>query len=123
MQPFNNLLTTLDLTGEQLYALLVRQFEVDRVLAPPSTVAYTVAADGSSVLPGSLTISGETVGPDQTYRITVNNFLAGGGDGFTVLTEGANPVNQPGFDVGALVAYLSGDPVSAPATDRISTAG
>jgi 5'-nucleotidase len=123
VQPFNNLLTTLDLTGEQLYALLDQQFEVGRVLSPSSTVAYTVAADGSSVVPGSLTIGGTAVDPAGTYRITVNNFLAGGGDGFTVLTEGANPVNQPGFDVDALVAYLSGDPVSAPATDRISVAG
>jgi 5'-nucleotidase len=123
VQPFNNLLTTLDLTGQQLYELLDQQFAVDRVLAPSSTVAYTVTADGGGVVPGSLTIGGAPVVLDQTYRITVNNFLAGGGDGFTVLTEGANVVNQPGFDVDALVAYLSGDAVSAPETDRISVAG
>ncbi len=121
VQPFNNLLTTLELTGEQLYALLDQQFDVGRVLAPSSTVTYTVdPAEGGSVVPGSLQIGGVPVELDQTYRITVNNFLAGGGDGFTVLTEGADPTNQPGFDVDALIAYLSGDPVAPPATDRIS---
>ncbi|MGY2085907.1 bifunctional metallophosphatase/5'-nucleotidase [Blastococcus sp. SYSU DS0539] len=123
VQPFNNLLTTLDLTGQQLYALLDQQFQVERVLAPSDSVRYQVAADGGSVVPGSLTIGGEAVGLEETYRITVNSFLAGGGDGFTVLTEGADPVNQPGFDIDALVAYLSGDPVPEPGTDRITVAG
>ena len=53
----------------------------------------------------------------------MNTFLAGGGDGFTVLTQGANPVNQPGFDVDALIASLSGGPVAPPATDRITVTG
>jgi 5'-nucleotidase len=44
----------------------------------------------------------------DTYRVTVNSFLAGGGDGFTVLTQGTQAVNQPGFDVDALEDYLSG---------------
>jgi 5'-nucleotidase len=123
VQPFNNLLTTMDLTGEQLYALLDQQFELGTVLAPSDTVRYEVAADGSAVVPGSLTIAGNPVVPGETYRITVNNFLAGGGDGFTVLTEGTNVVNQPGFDVDAFIAYLAaGDAVSAPETDRITVA-
>jgi 5'-nucleotidase len=127
VQPFNNLLTTMDLTGEQLYALLDQQFAVGRVLAPSDSVRYTVTADGTSVVPGSLTISiggvVTEVVPDGSYRITVNSFLAGGGDGFTVLTEGTNVVNQPGFDVDALTAYLSGAAVAPPATDRITVAG
>ncbi|HEX8780025.1 MAG TPA: 5'-nucleotidase, partial [Nocardioides sp.] len=118
VQPFNNLLTTMDLTGEQLYALLDQQFQVGRVLAPSDSVRYSVTSAG--VVPGSLTIGGATVVLTESYRITVNNFLAGGGDGFSVLTQGTNVVNQPGFDVDALEAHLAGDPVSAPATDRIS---
>ena len=110
VQPFNNLLTTMDLTGEQLYALLGQQFTVGRVLAPSSTVRYTVAAGGSGVVPGSLAIGGTPVDLGATYRVTV-------------LTQGTNVVNQPGFDVDALEAHLSGDPVSAPATDRVGVAG
>jgi 5'-nucleotidase len=123
VQPFNNLLTTLDLTGEQLYALLDQQFAVGRILQPSASVRYTVTANGTGVVPGSLSINGNAVVGTQTYRITVNNFLAGGGDGFTVFTQGTNAVNQPGFDVDALEAYLSGDPVSPPATDRIIVGG
>ncbi|HEX8508515.1 MAG TPA: bifunctional metallophosphatase/5'-nucleotidase, partial [Propionibacteriaceae bacterium] len=123
VQPFNNLLTTMDLTGEQLYALLNQQFAVRRILQPSASVRYAVTAGGSGVVPGSLTINGASVVATQTYRIAVNNFLAGGGDGFTVLTQGTNVVNQPGFDVDALEAYLSGDPVSAPQTDRITVGG
>jgi 5'-nucleotidase len=123
VQPFNNLLTTLDLTGEQLYALLNQQFAVRRILQPSASVRYAVTAGGNGVVPGSLTINGASVVATQTYRIAVNNFLAGGGDGFTVLTQGTNVVNQPGFDVDALEAYLSGDPVSAPQTDRITVGG
>ncbi|SFN87137.1 5'-nucleotidase [Geodermatophilus obscurus] len=120
VQPFNNLLTTLDLTGAQLYALLDQQFTLGRVLAPSASVAYTVDDATGTVVPGSLTIGGVAVDPAGTYRITVNNFLAGGGDGFTVLTQGTDVENQPGFDVDALIAYLAGEPVAPPATDRIT---
>ena len=121
VQPFNNLLTTLTLTGEQLYALLDQQFAVGRVLQPSGSVRYTIT--GGAVAPDSLSIDGTPVDRAATYRITVNNFLAGGGDGFTVLTQGTDPVNQPGFDVDAFIAYLSGTPVAPPATDRITVTG
>jgi 5'-nucleotidase len=123
VQPFNNLLTTLTLTGDQLYALLDQQFDVGRVLAPSASVRYTVDPVAGAVVDGSLTIGGVTVDRAATYPITVNNFLAGGGDGFTVLTEGADPVNQPGFDVDALIAYLAPGNVAPPATDRIAVTG
>ncbi len=57
----------------------------------------------------------------QTYRVTVNNFLAGGGDGFTVLKGGTNSVTGP-IDLDAFTAYLgASSPVSAPSLDRIRT--
>jgi len=124
VQPFNNLLTTLDLTGEQLYTLLNQQFRASNVILQPSaSVAYQINSTRSAVVPGSLRIGGSPVVATNTYKITVNNFLAGGGDGFSVLSQGRNPVNQPGFDVDALTAYLAGEPVSPPATNRITVAG
>jgi 5'-nucleotidase len=52
----------------------------------------------------------------------VNSFLAGGGDGFSVLTQGTNDV-VGGPDVDALVAYLGANrPTAPPPTDRITTA-
>ncbi len=71
----------------------------------------------------SVTIGGAVVDPAATYRITVNSFLADGGDGFTVLAEGTNRVIG-GLDVDALAAYLPDDTaIAVPATDRITVAG
>jgi 5'-nucleotidase len=63
------------------------------------------------------------VDPGAVYRITVNGFLADGGDGFTVLREGTNRVTTS-IDLDAFVAYLGANsPVAPPATDRITLAG
>ncbi len=75
----------------------------------------------AAIVEGSLTFDGEQVLPGETYRVTVNNFLAGGGDGFSVLTGGTNSVTGP-IDLDAFTAYLTAkSPVSAPALDRIRT--
>jgi 5'-nucleotidase len=130
VQPFGNNLVTLDLTGAQLQCLLEQQFTVGRVLYPSATVSYRVdpagttgpAADpcaGSRVVDSSVTIGGTPVVAASTYRITVNNFLAGGGDGFTVLRGGTNAVTGD-IDLDAFVDYLTASPqLSAPALDRI----
>ncbi|MGC4769565.1 bifunctional metallophosphatase/5'-nucleotidase [Micromonospora sp. DT44] len=132
VQPFANNLVTLDLTGAQLYCVLEQQFVTGRTLYPSSTVGYVVdpagttgtATDpctGTRVVRGSLTIGGTAVDTAATYRVTVNNFLAGGGDGFSALTGGTNQVTGL-IDLDALVAYLTAQsPVSAPALDRIRT--
>jgi 5'-nucleotidase len=133
VQPFTNNLVTLDLTGDKVYCMLEQQFQVGRVLYPSASVNYTVdtagttaaaGADpctGTRVVPGSVTFGGEQVQLDQTYRITVNNFLSGGGDGFSVLTGGTNAVTGS-IDLDAFTAYLGANsPVSAPSLDRIVT--
>ncbi|MDZ5441167.1 bifunctional metallophosphatase/5'-nucleotidase [Micromonospora sp. 4G57] len=132
VQPFANNLVTLDLTGAQLYCMLEQQFTVARVLYASSTVHYVVdpngttaaagaPCSGSRVVRGSLTINGAPVTDAATYRVTVNNFLAGGGDGFSVLTGGTNLVTGM-IDLDAFVAYLTAQsPVSAPALNRIQT--
>ncbi|RZU72183.1 5'-nucleotidase [Micromonospora kangleipakensis] len=132
VQPFANNLVTLDLTGAQLYCMLEQQFTVARVLYASSTVHYVVdpngttaaagvPCSGSRVVRGSLTINGAPVADAATYRVTVNNFLAGGGDGFSVLTGGTNLVTGM-IDLDAFVAYLTAQsPVSAPTLNRIQT--
>ncbi|TQJ25630.1 5'-nucleotidase [Micromonospora sp. A202] len=132
VQPFANNLVTLDLTGAQLYCVLEQQFVTGRTLYPSSTVGYVVDPNGTTgtvadpcagtrVVRGSLTIGGTAVDTAATYRVTVNNFLAGGGDGFSVLTGGTNLVTGQ-IDLDAFVAYLTAQsPVSAPTLDRIRT--
>ncbi|MEO3776319.1 bifunctional metallophosphatase/5'-nucleotidase [Micromonospora sp. B11E3] len=132
VQPFANNLVTLDLTGAQLYCLLEQQFVTNRTLYPSATVRYTVDPNGATapaatpcagtrVVRGSLTLGGTAVVDSATYRVTVNNFLSGGGDGFSVLTGATNQVTGM-IDLDAFVAYLTAQsPVSAPALDRIRT--
>ncbi|MGY1595115.1 5'-nucleotidase C-terminal domain-containing protein [Geodermatophilus sp. SYSU D00708] len=75
---------------------------------------------GTRVPDGSVQIGGSPVTANATYRVTVNNFLAGGGDGFTVLPGGTNAVTGP-IDLDAFTAYLgASSPVPAPALDRIA---
>jgi 5'-nucleotidase len=126
---------TLDLTGAQLNCLLEQQYQVGRVLYASDSVRYQVdpagtpaaaGADpctGTRVPDGSVQIGGAPVTADATYRVTVNNFLAGGGDGFSVLTGGTNPVTGA-IDLDAFTAYLGANsPVPAPALDRITRVG
>ena len=135
VQPFANNLVTLDLTGAQIQCLLEQQFTTAKTLYPSATVSYDVSSSGTTapagsdpcsgtrVVDASVEIGGVPVVDTQIYRVTVNNFLAGGGDGFTVLTGGTNAVTGL-IDLDAFTAYLGANqPVQAPALDRISVVG
>ena len=71
-----------------------------------------VAADG-------ITLDGHPLDSAARYRVTVNSFLADGGDGFSVLKEGGEPHMGP-FEVPALEAYFKANsPLSPRTPDRI----
>ena len=67
-----------------------------------------------------MALNGQRIDPAASYRVTVNNYLAVGGDGFTVLKEGtAQRIGV--YDVDALYAYFQAHSPIAPATaDRIA---
>jgi 5'-nucleotidase len=67
-----------------------------------------------------MSLNGRRVDPATRYRVTVNNYLAAGGDGFTVLKQGTAP--QFGiYDVDALFGYFQANsPIAPAATDRIA---
>ncbi|MGA8113115.1 MAG: bifunctional metallophosphatase/5'-nucleotidase [Actinocatenispora sp.] len=132
VQPFNNYLTTMDLTGAQILTLLQQQFsaanaESPKVLQVSDGFTYTVdnARSGADkVVADSVKLDGTPLDPAASYRVTVNNFMAGGGDGFPVLTEGANRLDG-GYDIDAFTAYLTAhssaaSPFPPPAADRIT---
>jgi 5'-nucleotidase len=60
----------------------------------------------------SIKVDGAPLDPQRNYRVTVNAFLAGGGDGFTILRAGTNRVSGP-VDLDALVAFLGANSSSA----------
>ena len=109
-QPFGNTLVTFTITGGQLTTVLEQQWLGSRpkILQPSANVSYAwsaSAAPGSRVVPGSLKVDGRPLAPDTRVRLTVNSFLAAGGDGFTVFAKGTDRVVGPP-DLEALVEYL-----------------
>ena len=127
VQPFGNLLTTMDLTGAQIERLLEQQAIASRsrpvlILGVSKGFSFTyngAAPFGSRIDPASITLDGTVLSPTQTYRIVTNNFLADGGDEFTVFREGTNRIGG-GDDLEAFTDYLGANsPVSAP-EDRIA---
>jgi len=66
-----------------------------------------------------IVIGGVVQNPGKTYRVTINNFLATGGDGFTVLLGGTNVLGGA-QDIDALVAYLASFKAPNVAYDRTS---
>jgi 5'-nucleotidase len=136
VQPFSNVVTTVTLTGRQLWAVLQQQWcdGPQTILLPSKGVHYTwdktrVAAACTTNPVTALSIGGAAVPNDDTksYRITVNNFLADGGDGFSALKDGTDRLGGSD-DLAAFVEFLKpslapGAEIGPPALDRIDVTG
>jgi 5'-nucleotidase len=124
IQPFGNQLVSMTYTGQQLKEVLEQQFTASKTTTlQVSGLSYTI--DGTAPIGSKITdlkdAAGNAIAADQSYSITINNFLAGGGDGFTKLKGGTNPIVGP-VDLDALEAYITNQngPIAAPARDRIN---
>ncbi|MBR0774689.1 bifunctional metallophosphatase/5'-nucleotidase [Bradyrhizobium diazoefficiens] len=125
-QPFRNLLVTQTLSGRQIKDLLEQQWldpKRPRVLQVSKGFSYAWDASrpvGQRVLAERLMLDGKPIDPTASYRVTVNDYLASGGDGFTVAKEGT--ARQVGvYDADALFAYFkASSPVSPMAPSRIA---
>jgi len=124
-QPFRNQLVTLTLKGTQIKNMLEQQWldpKRPRVLQVSRGFSYAwdnAKPYGDRIIADRMSLDGQRIDPATSYRVTVNNFLAVGGDGFTVLTEGAAP-QFGSYDVDALYGYFqTNSPVSPGPTDRI----
>ncbi|RFU85761.1 bifunctional metallophosphatase/5'-nucleotidase [Streptomyces triticagri] len=132
VQPFSNTVNLVDLTGEQLVTALQQQVsgpneESPKILQVSDGLTYTLDLTKSGadrVVADSIELNGEAIDPAKTYRVAMNSFLAGGGDGFEALGEGANPL-VGGDDLQALNDYLKANssadqPIDPPKADRIT---
>ena len=63
-------------------------------------------------------LDGKPVDPAKIYRVSINNFLASGGDNFTMFAKGRDPVDA-GLDLDATEAYLATNP-PVPTIGRIT---
>jgi 5'-nucleotidase len=130
VQPFGNTIVVKTMTGEMIGRLLEQQFASSgapaRVLQISGGLSYMYDPSrpaGERVDRGSIQIAGQPVRANQSYRVAANEYLASGGDGLTVFTEGSHPVTC-GTDLDALVAYVGAhSPVAAPAGGRIVRTG
>jgi 5'-nucleotidase len=124
-QPFRNQLVTLTLTGTQIKNMLEQQWldpRRPRILQVSKGFSYAwdnAKPNGERVIAASMALNGERIDPAKSYRVTVNNYLSVGGDGFTVLKEAT--AQQIGvFDADALYVYFQANsPIAPMAPDRI----
>ncbi|MFC0710844.1 bifunctional metallophosphatase/5'-nucleotidase [Azorhizophilus paspali] len=110
-QPFNNSLTIVTLRGAQLRELLEQQWQQDgfRPLQPSASFSYSWdpgRPGGRHIVADSLRIDGRPVRDGDLYRITVNSFMAGGGDKLSVLAEATERLDTGLNDLEALIDYL-----------------
>jgi 5'-nucleotidase len=125
-QPFGNSLVTETLNGAQIKRVLEDQWakhpERPLILQVSSGLRYTFDLRrpiGERVLSESLTLNGEPMRADQNYRVTINSFLAAGGDGFSVLAQGTELQVGP-LDADALEQYIAAhSPLAPPLPGRI----
>ncbi|MFJ4920824.1 bifunctional metallophosphatase/5'-nucleotidase [Streptomyces sp. NPDC088725] len=132
VQPFTNMMNAVDLTGTQLVTALQQQVSganeaSPKILQISKNLHYTLDMTKSGadrVVKDSIRLDGEAIDPAKTYRVAMNEFLAGGGDGFAALGEGANKL-VGASDLDMFNAYLAANssadaPLAPPAADRIT---
>ena len=125
-QPFRNQLVTLSLTGAQIKNVLEQQWrdpKLPRILQVSNGFSYSwddARPYGDHVLADSLSLNGTPIDPAASYRVTVNNYLSVGGDGFAVLKEGTAPLVGV-YDIDALYGYFRANgPIEPPPGKRIT---
>lgn len=126
--PFANALQIKGMTGAQIRAVLEQQFNSGgNTVAKPNMLmvsrdfAYRYdlrRPAGQRVF--DLTLNGQPVVDDKTYRVSISNFLASGGDNFTMFTQGTD-LPGGGEDIDAFEAYFAGKGVlPLPVANRIT---
>ncbi|GAA0300926.1 bifunctional UDP-sugar hydrolase/5'-nucleotidase [Kineococcus aurantiacus] len=113
VQPFANSVVTLTLTGAQVRRVLEEQWQPAGSSRPFLALGvsqgffftYDDAAPAGQHVK-SVTLDGAEIDPAAQYRVTVNSFLASGGDNFTTLAEGTDRTELGRTDLEAFTAYL-----------------
>ncbi|MDH6593742.1 5'-nucleotidase [Variovorax sp. TBS-050B] len=128
VQPFGNSLVVKTMTGAQIRAVLEQQFNSGsntvsspRVLLPSRSLSYSYslsAPAGSRI--SNMALNGTAMSDSASYRVTMNSFLATGGDNFTAFNQGTDTLGGD-QDVDALEAYIKANsPLAPPAANRIT---
>jgi 5'-nucleotidase len=131
VQPFGNTIVVKTCTGQQIYDVLNQQFNnpaagSNRIMLPSANVHYQwTTVGGPQVVDGTVSFDGGATPIDKgaTYRVAVNNFMADGGDGYTVFRSCTDPLGGE-VDLDAFGRYLGAhSPVAPPPLNRIEKVG
>jgi 5'-nucleotidase len=123
IQPFGNSLVRMELTGRQIYDLLNQQWVNQPFPCILKTSGLTYTWDNSRPIGDRIVEvqrNGTPIDRQATFSVTVNSFMAAGGDNFTVLLQGSNQVGGP-LDLDALISHIQSlpQPFSAVIEGRI----
>ncbi|PAE44476.1 bifunctional 2',3'-cyclic-nucleotide 2'-phosphodiesterase/3'-nucleotidase [Bacillus sp. 7884-1] len=107
VQPFGNDLVTMTLTGAQIKTLFEQQWgSKPRILKISGLkVSYDDSKEKGSRMVSIMKTDGTDLVDTQEYTVTVNNFMADGGDELSILKEGKNRVTHV-TDLDALINYI-----------------
>ncbi len=127
VQPFQNNLVVMTMTGKQIKDALEQQSFTGvrpRLLGVSKGFSYTWDASkpmGEKVIAPSMKLNGMAMQPDLQYRVAANSFLAGGSEGLTAFRAGSDRLTSD-LDIEALVSYLAAySPVTpAPVGGRLN---
>jgi len=137
--PFNNILVTMDMTGQEIMDVLNQQYQAisDRGSRPmlslgvskgftyewewegPAPAPNTQPTVPGHVVPGSMMLNGNPIDLGATYRVATLNFLADGGDSFTGFSAGENRLGGA-EDLANLVDFLEANPGLTVPEDRVT---
>src|SRR3954454_18852977 len=131
VQPFGNTLVVKSCTGQQIYDVLNQQFNnpsagSNRFMLPSGNVRYQwTTVGGPHVVDGSVSLDGgvTAINKAANYRVVMNNFMADGGDGYTVFRSCTQPLGGE-VDLDAFARYLQAhSPLAPPTLNRITKVG
>jgi len=121
VQPFANTLVTMTLTGTQLKSTLEQQWQPAGSSRPflklgvSESLKYTYDPAGpAGDKIDAIYVNGELVDAADTFTVTVNSFLASGGDNFAVLATGTDKADSGKVDLQSMVDYFEANPVATP---------
>jgi 5'-nucleotidase len=140
--PFGNLVSTIEMTGAQIIAVLEEQcqpigsgrpflhmgvsagftYDLQKTIVNTPLPDGTTRRDCTSITVSNVKLNGLALDPALPYLVTANNFLLDGGDNFLTFKEiPASERLGAGEDLQQLIDYLGSEgPVSPPPTNRVN---
>lgn len=106
VQPFSNTVSLVEFTGAEVMAYLNAAAKMSVGSgAFPQFAGIDLVITGTAVT--SASIKGAAIDPNKTYRMTVNNFQAQGGDGYPKITTHKSYVDTGFVDADVLKAFIA----------------